>query len=176
MTRLSELQDILTSTPASPDSSTQNPVSLLRIVSYASQSHPASTSVLTTDAIREFLPCAETNWQIWKLPQVPLIYLSLTITSSFSRMQKAVPWKQLTQHHNMSVFYCTCRSEAQCLYRSSPITCFGWVLLVEGGCSILRSCSCAHVAFSAVFMPSSFCHTSITMSKNEASLFSSQLW
>lgn len=65
MTRLSELQDILTSTPASPDSSTQNHVSLLRIVSYASQSHPASTSalsVLTTDAIREFLPCAETNW------------------------------------------------------------------------------------------------------------------
>lgn len=62
MTRLSELQDILTSTPASPDSSTQNTVSLLRIVSYASQSHPASTSVLTTDAIREFLPCAETNW------------------------------------------------------------------------------------------------------------------
>lgn len=121
MTRLSELQDILTSTPASPDSSTQNPVSPLRILSYASYSHPASTSVISvliTDTICAFLPCAETNWQVWKLPQVPVIYLSQTITSSFSRMQKAVPWKQLTQHHNVAVFYCTCRSEAQRVYRS----------------------------------------------------------
>lgn len=101
---------------------------------------------------------------------------SLTITSSSSRMQKAVP-----ANSSRSTTICLCFTAHAVARLSvytdpSPITCFGWVLLVEGGCSILRSCSCAHMAFSVVFMPNSFCHTSITMSKNEASLFSSQLW
>lgn len=184
MNRPSGLQDTLTtSSPASPNSSTQTPKSLLETTqlcqSLSPSQHISVISMLITDTVHQVLPCTETNaetdWHLCKPSQLSIVYFSQIITSSCSRVQTSVPgngWHNTMKWLRFTV-YAIVRLNVYTDLK--PFTCFGCVLLVEGGCSILHSCSHAHVACSVLSMPNTFCHTSITMSKNEVSLFSSQL-
>lgn len=121
MNRPSGLQDTLTtSNPASPNSSTQTPKSLLETTqlcqSLSPSQHISVISMLITDTVHQFLPCTETNaetdWWLCKPSQLPIVYFSQIITSSCSRVQTSVRWEWLAQHHEVAAFYCVCHSEA----------------------------------------------------------------
>lgn len=154
---------------------------MLRLLSSVNHSQPGHLSDLSAHP-QHPLPVltlhrnkCRNNW--WQHKAVPAAnHLSQTKTPSCSRVQTKGPWEWLLQHHRVAGFTACAQVRICACTDQNPFTCFGCVLLVEGGCSILRSCSCARVACSVVSMPSTFCHTCVTISKKEASLFSSQLW